>query len=68
MIYSKIKAVFWILLTISCLLFTPVVFRNAREQRGYFAIGGEIFIPFIPLILWLVVKVVKDVFKEFKNK
>lgn len=68
MIYSRLKgALVWFLLTGVCLALTPYIFAYADTQRGYNATGGEIFIPFLPVLCWLIVRTVKDTFKEFKN-
>jgi hypothetical protein len=42
--------------------FTPAVFALADAERGYDATGGEIFHPFLPLLLWLIAKSIKDDF------
>ena len=68
MIYSKLKTIFWVLLTMLFIVFTPTVFNHAKIQRGYDAIGGEIFFPIMPLVLWVLVKVIKDMLKEMFKK
>lgn len=37
-------------------------------QRGYFAIGGEIFLPLFPLIIWELVVGVKEILKGGENE
>jgi len=49
------------------LILTPQMFTYADAQRGYNAIGGEMFFPFFPLIVWLMWGAVKDTFKDFKQ-
>jgi TRAP-type mannitol/chloroaromatic compound transport system permease small subunit len=65
MTYSKIK---WLLLTAVFIALTPAVFQYAYNERGYSAIGGEIFFPFIPLLIWAIVKTVKDTFKNNEER
>ena len=55
-------------LTLLIIPFLPAIFKYADVQRGYDATGGEIFIPLFPLIIWLIVKMLKDMFKEIKRK
>lgn len=40
----------------------------ATMERGYEAIGGEIFIPFIVLLAKPMWKMIKEPFKELKTK
>ena len=58
--WVKLTALFWLL--------TPLIFYIAYLERGYRAIGGEIFFPLIPLLIWLVVKTVKDDLKRKDEK
>lgn len=55
----KDSRAWWFLLGI-WLGLTPTVFTYADMSRGYNAIGGEIFYPFIPLVIWLIVETVND--------
>ena len=57
-------AVVWLLLIIIFIALTPNVFEYADKQRGYDATGGEILFPLIPLVLWLIVKTIKDFRKD----
>lgn len=57
----KIKSHGWWLFVGFCLGVTPYVFRIADAQRGYNATGGEIFVPLIPLLLWMAKDAVKDI-------
>jgi len=57
----KIKQVCWWVFVGFCFGITPYMFRIADAQRGYDATGGEIFVPFIPLLVWTVKAVVKDI-------
>lgn len=57
----KIKSHGWWLFIGLCLGITPYMFRIADAQRGYDATGGEIFVPFIPLLVWMMKDVVKDI-------
>ena len=49
-----------------CLGITPYVFRIADDQRGYDATGGEMFVPLIPLLIWMAKDAVKDIIREVK--
>jgi len=49
----------WILLVILFIALTPFIFHLAYLERGYRAIGGEIFFPLIPFIIWAIVKTAK---------
>ena len=46
-----ITAVFWAL--------TPLVFMYARYERGGPGIGGEIFVPMLPLLMWAIAAQIK---------
>ena len=50
----------WVWLTALFWLLTPLIFYLACLERGYRAIGGEIFFPLIPLLIWMVVKTIKS--------
>lgn len=60
--HSLLLAVTGIFLTL-----TPQIFTYADAQRGYNAIGGEMFFPFIPLMVWVMWGAVKD-FKQIFNE
>ena len=61
------KVLFWIF-TGFCLGITPYIFHLANLERGYNAIGGEMFIPLIPLLVWLFHKTGKDFIKSMKGE
>jgi len=68
MIYSKIKTVLpWLIVEAIFLALTPQMFIYARTQRGYDAIGGELFFPFLPLLAWLIWGTIQDTFRNFKE-
>lgn len=63
----KIKQVCWWVFIGFCLGITPYMFYSADLERGYNATGGEIFIPLIPLLVWVMknsIKEMKGVFKK----
>jgi hypothetical protein len=43
------------------------MFRIADTQRGYDATGGEIFVPFIPFLVWAIKDSIKEMKGVFKN-
>ena len=45
-----------------------MIFEYADQQRGYEATGGEIFIPVIPLLIWLVIRVTRDLLKTITKE
>lgn len=59
-IKNRVRSHGWWLFIGLCLGITPYMFRIADAQRGYDATGGEIFVPFIPLLVWMMKDVVKD--------
>lgn len=60
-IKNRVRSHGWWLFVGLCLGITPYMFRIADAQRGYDATGGEIFVPFIPLLVWMMKDVVKDI-------
>jgi len=54
------KKHFWFWLTLVFAALTPSAFVFAYLERGYFAVGGEVLFPFIPLLIWMFVKEVED--------
>ena len=57
--YSISTILKWFLVCV-CVLLVPYL----NSQRGYFAIGGEIFLPVFPLMIWELVVGVKELLKE----
>jgi len=60
---QKIKQVCWWVFVGLCIGITPYMFYLADLERGYNATGGEIFIPFIPVMAWMM----KNSIKEMKG-
>jgi len=46
----------------------PKIFDIVRTQRGYDAVGGEVFIFLVPLIIWVWVYEYNEGRKERKNE
>lgn len=44
------------------------LFQYAQSARGYKAIGGEIFVPFLVPLFWYLVELVKGAFMEFSKE
>lgn len=61
----------WLWITAAFWVLTPFMFRLAYAERGFQAIGGEIFFPLMPLIIWAIARTLKDgiqtIGKENKN-
>ena len=47
-------------LTAVCLALTPLVARLAYIERGYVALGGEMALPLVPLLVWAFVRTGRD--------
>lgn len=60
-IKNRVRLHGWWLFVGFCLGITPYMFRLADVQRGYDATGGEIFIPLLPLLVWMMKDVMKDI-------
>ena len=46
---------------------TPYAFQAAYMERGYHAIGGEAFVPLMPVVLYLLWDSVKPIIDELKG-
>lgn len=57
----------WFILIIGTLLLFMAGSRQAFHQRGYEAIGGEVFILLIPAVYQIVSQMVKDLKEEIIN-
>jgi hypothetical protein len=66
-IKNRVRSHGWWLFVGLCLGITPYMFRIADAQRGYDATGGEIFVPFIPLLVWAIKDSIKEMKGVFKN-
>lgn len=65
---QKIKQCFWWIFIGLCIGITPYVFHLADLERGCTnGVGGEIFIPFIPLIVWMIKDSIKDMKEVINN-
>ena len=63
------KYIALIIMTLFSLAVTPAAFRYAAACRyGVRAIGGEIFVPFAGLIVWLVWQELEQVFRPKKRR
>jgi hypothetical protein len=66
------KVLPWLIATALFTVLTPAIFVCAEAQRGYKAIGGELFLPLLPLLVRLIWGTVQDMFemlkKELKNE
>lgn len=62
------KIAIWSAFTGFCLGITPYCFQYVELQRGYEAIGSEIFIPMLPVILYPLFDGVMNYIKERMNE
>lgn len=63
----KIASVVFLLLTGFCWGITPFCFQYAELERGYTAIGGEIFVPLLPIVFYYALDWLCDVIIEMKG-
>ena len=54
--WKKIIDYTWMLVIGFCIGITPSVFRYADAVRGYDAPGGDMFLPVIPIIIYLAIR------------
>jgi hypothetical protein len=54
-----------IIITIICIVFTPVFIYTEFQRRGYFAFGGEWFLLFLPLAVQGIKYIYLDIKKLF---
>lgn len=64
---KEIKVGFWCAFTAFCWGITPYAYVYADQERGYDATGGEIFVPLIPFIVFVLVKAFKEIIYEVNN-
>jgi len=57
----------WVWLTMIFLLLTPFVFQLAYMERGYRAVGGEMFFPLIPFLIYATSKTFKEIKEVLKG-
>jgi hypothetical protein len=50
----------WLVFTLLCFILTPYAAELAYVQRGYSAIGGEMFVPVLPLIGYTLAPIFKE--------
>lgn len=65
----KKKYVYLLIMTAFSLAVTPRAFRYAAACRGCITgVGGEMFVPFSGLILWLLWQELEEVFRPNKHR
>lgn len=65
---KKIKPLIpWLIATALFIALTPAICGYAEAQRGYKAVGGELFFPLLPLMGWAICGMVQDTFKDVKQ-
>lgn len=62
----KKKYIVLLLIIAVSLAVTPAAFRLAYLQRGYKALGGEIFVPVIGAVMWNCWQDLKAIFNQGK--
>ena len=62
----KKKYIVLLLNIVVSLAVTPTAFRLAYLQRGYKALGGEIFVPVIGAVMWNCWQDLKAIFNQGK--
>lgn len=55
------------ILTLLGVLLYKFAAEYALQTRGYFAVGGEVFILFLPVFYYIISKSVKDAIEEAKH-
>lgn len=65
---KKYKKRIWWAFCGFCFGLAPYIFQLADKQRGFNALGGELFIFVIPFLVKLVYDVTKDLFKAIREE
>ncbi|WP_298029725.1 hypothetical protein [uncultured Dysosmobacter sp.] len=55
-------------LTVCGILLYLYAAKYALTQRGYFAVGGEVFLLLLPVYYYIVSTIVRDVIRDIKNR
>lgn len=63
----KHKLIKWTGITVISILLFMAGCRQAFNQRGYYAIGGEIFLLLLPIMYYIIGQIALDLIKEIKN-
>ena len=50
----------WLWATLICFALMFYIMDLVYQHRGYFGVGGEIFIPAMPLIVWVLLGIVRE--------
>lgn len=58
---NKPKLLFWTFVIGLSWGITPYMFHLADLERGYDATGGELFTPMLPLLVWMIVNLVREI-------
>lgn len=64
----KKKYITLVLIIVVSLAVTPTAFRLAYLQRGYRALGGEMFVPVMGVAIWGLWQELKEIFSPEKNE
>ena len=67
MAYKLKKALPWLIATMIFIALTPAIFTYTEAQRGYKAVGGELFFPLLPLMGWAIWRMVQGTFIDVKQ-
>lgn len=62
----KKKYIVLIILTAVCIAVSPACFKWAYLERGYRALGGEVFVPFYGVVLWHIWRDLKGLLCPYK--
>lgn len=55
-------------LTVCGILLYLFVAKYALAQRGYFAVGGEMFFLLLPVLYYIVATMIRDIIRDIKDK
>ena len=62
------KHYFWLLACAVGVGATPAIWQYANASRGYAALGGEIFVPFLIPLIWFICDCLHTMWVEVKKE
>lgn len=58
----------YVTLTVCGILLYLLVAKYALTQRGYFAMGGEVFFLLLPVLYYIAATMIRDIIRDIKDK